>query len=682
MAARGLLEVSGVSRSQGWNPTMSSVHGCRAASLSVRVTFLAGIATAGLGGCWGPESGSSADSSLVEWPVTGGDLQGTGFSPLADLKPSTVDRLRRAWEWRSNEQSITDTLGRDPPQQGWFEATPVMIGDTLYFPTPLNRVVALDAETGTELWRFDPGVWRWPVAGNQGFVHRGIAVWSGPSERRVFINAGWRLFALDAATGRPVPSFGDSGQVDLTAGLPWPVLREHYRNTSPPVVFESLVIIGSSVDDQLIYDRDPPGDVQAFDVRTGRRVWSWSPVPRQGGPGAETWEEDSAERTGHVNVWAAMTVDTARGLLFLPVSTPSNDFYGGARLGDNLFAESVVCLDARTGTRRWHFQIVHHGLWDYDPAAAPVLVTLERDGRPVDAVVLAGKTGFLYIFERETGRPVWPIEERPVPASDVPGERAAPTQPFPTWPLPFARQGLTGEDLVDFTPALRRQAEAVLARHRGGPIFTPPSLEGTLMLPGIRGGAGWGSVAFDPSTRILYVKASNVVTMAKLVPDTEADRGPRFRNDASAMGTSVDISLDDSTSIPIVKPPYGTLTAIDMDSGEHLWQVPFGDTPRVRTHPALGGIDPGPLGQAGPVGPIVTAGGLLFGTGGGSVLYALDAKTGAVLIRRQLRSVARSVPMTYRTSRGTQFVVVAVGRQEPHLVAFAQPEPRVPGDPR
>ena len=387
-----------------------------------------------------------------------------------------------------------------------FEATPLELGDTLYVVTPLHQVFALDAVSGRQLWRFDPDTWRRAgVPARVGVTHRGVAIWTGSTGRRVFLASGRQLFALDARSGTPVATFGDSGKVDITANLPWAANPADFGNTSPPAVFDSLVIVGSSITDSTIYPRDPPGLVQAFDVLTGRRVWSWAPIPRPGAPGSETWPRGVLGTMGHTNVWAPITVDSERGLAFLPVSTPSNDWYGGGRVGDNLFAESLVCLDARTGIQRWHFQIVHHGIWDYDPASEPTLIRVQRNGKAVDAVALAGKTGFVYAFERETGVPLWPIEERPVPASDVPGEHASPTQPFPTWPKPFARQGLTGKDLLDFTPEVAAMVRAAVRNYRLGPIFTPPSLKGTLVSPGWIGGAGWGSVAFDPTTATLYV---------------------------------------------------------------------------------------------------------------------------------------------------------------------------------
>jgi quinoprotein glucose dehydrogenase len=551
-----------------------------------------------------------------------------------------------------------------------------MLGDTLYVSTPYNRVVALDANVGRELWSFDPDATRWGTLGDEraGYVHRGVAVWSGGGARRVFLNSRWRLIALDSRTGKPIPSFGTNGEIDLTHDLSWPVNRNHYGNTSPPVVWRDLVIVGSAVADPLVHDRDPPGDVQAFDVHTGTRVWRWKPIPGKGEPGSETWKDGANERTGHGNVWAPFTMDTARGLVYLPVSTPSNDWYGGRRKGAGLFGESLVCLDARTGRRVWHYQLVHHGLWDYDPPAPPVLVSIVVDGRPIDAVALPGKTGFVYVFERATGKPVWPIEERPVPASDVPGEEASVTQPFPTRPPPFARQGVADSDLVNFTPELLTRGRAMLRSYRVGPLFTPPSLQGTVVLPGWQGGSGWGGAAFDPASGTLYVKASNRAVLARLVPPAAGgpDSNAKFILDHSQLPTRpLNILFETRTGllrrfsktvpIPLIRPPYGTLTAIDLNRGVLRWQMAIGDTPKVRFHPRLRALKLPPLGVEGSPGPLVTAGGLLFLTGGGSVLFALDAASGAVRWSWDLGRTGYSNPMTYRTGSGRQFVVLATG---------------------
>lgn len=618
----------------------------------------------------------------VEWPVYGGDPGAQRYSPLEEITPDNVGSLELAWEWSTGEREIRDTAG-NRIRPGSFEATPLMLGDTLYLSTPYHHAVALDAASGRELWRFDPGTTKVGEAGfgHPSFVHRGVAVWSTARERRVFLNSQKNLFALDAATGLPVPSFGTGGRVDLTRELRWPVHPSQYGQSSPVVVWRDLVVVGSAVPDRLIRDRPPTGEVQAFDARTGRRVWQWNPIPRPGEPGSETWDPDASDRIGHTNVWAPFSVDTARGLLYLPVSTPTNDWYGGRRRGAGLYGESLVCLDVRTGRLVWHYQIVHHGVWDYDPPSAPMLVSLTLEGRQVDAVALAGKTGFLYAFDRLTGKPLWPIEERPVPPSDVPGEEAHPTQPVPTRPPAFARQGFSDRDLVDFTPELRARARDAIRAYRTGPIFTPPSLQGTVVLPGWWGGAGWGGGAVDPASGVVYVKASNRPVLARLVPKD----GAGYELDPSHDPADVlDLPLPtrrgffrflgEEVPIPLIRPPYGTLTAIDLPRGTIKWQVPLGDTPEVRFHPLLKSLQLPPLGVSGPPGPLVTRSGLLFLTGGGEVLYAIDARDGAVRWSAPLGRIGWANPMTYRTAGGRQMVLIATGRGEgARLMAFALP---------
>jgi quinoprotein glucose dehydrogenase len=626
---------------------------------------------------------SVAAQRAGEWPVYGADAGSTKYSALTDINRDNVKRLALAWQWNTGERAIpaTDTTRRAQP--GNFEVTPLMIGDTLFLSTPYNRVVALDASTGREYWSYDPRAYDAGQPSNgTGFVHRGVATWSDGKERRVFMNSRWRLIALDSRTGKPIPTFGERGEVGLIKGLSRVVKKEHYTNTSPPVVYRDLVIVGNGVGDRLVYKNDPPGDVQAFDVRTGRRVWSFSPVPRAGEPGVETWEGDSWKYTGHTNVWAPFSADLARGLVYLPVSTPSNDWYGGARLGMNLFAEAIVCLDANTGKRVWHYQLVHHGLWDYDIPAPPVLLTIHPNGAALDAVAVPTKQGFLFVFDRVTGKPVWPIEERPVPASDVPGERAWPTQPVPSRPAPFAQQGLTENDVIDFTPAIRALAAAELAKYRSGTVFTPPSLQGTVVMPGAIGGSGWGGGAFDPETGIMYIKATNQPALYTLrrveQPSDTVDAA--YMVDLAHSTLSVNVSTlmggaatGRGSGLPINKPPYGTLTAINMNSGERVWQVTVGDDPRVRSHPLLKDLNLPPLGTAGAPGPIVTRGGLVFLTGGGSTLYAIDKVSGATLWDYALGRNGYAVPMTYRTSAGRQFVVIATGAANGTLMAFALP---------
>jgi quinoprotein glucose dehydrogenase len=635
-----------------------------------------------------PVAAQNAADSVVpagDWVAWGRDAAATKHSPLSDIDRTSVGRLMLAWEWRTGERAIDETDSTRAARPGTFQATPLAIDGILYLSTPYNQVVALDGASGRELWRYDPGAFRHGQPSNgTGFVHRGVATWTDGTERRILLASRWQLIALDAATGRPIPSFGDAGIVDLTAGLARPINRLHYTNTSPPVVWQDLVIVGNGVGDRLTYPGDPGGDVQAFDARTGRRVWSFDPIPQPGRTGNETWEDGSWRTAGHTNVWAPMSVDEARGLVFLPVSTPSNDFYGGARKGDNLFAESVVCLDARTGERRWHFQIAHHGVWDYDLPTAPVLATVRTDAGARDVVVQLTKQGFAFVFDRVTGEPIWPIEERPVPQSDVPGERLAPTQPFPTKPAPFARQGFSEDDVVDFTPALRALALRAVRPYRTGPLYAPPSRAGTILMPGLIGGSGWGGGAFDPRSNTLFVKATNAPAVIRLhqPPPSDTilaawafDRGASLRwpaltaEDSAALGGS-------PRGIPLHKPPYGTLTAIDLATGEHRWQVPAGDEPDVRSHALLAALELPQLGTSGAPGPIVTAGGLVFLTGGGSVLYAHDADTGAVLWRADLGANGYANPMTYLGRDGRQYIVIATGSgDDAVLKAFALDAP-------
>jgi quinoprotein glucose dehydrogenase len=410
-------------------------------------------------------------------------------------------------------------------------------------------------------------------------------------------------------------------------------------------------------------------------------VWRFRTVPEPGEFGNDTWRDDSWRFTGHTNVWAPFTIDSARGLVYLPVGTPSNDWYGGRRKGVNLFAEAVVCLDARTGRRVWHFQVAHHGLWDYDLPAPPNVVTIRRGGERVDAVVVPTKQGFVFVFDRLTGRPLWPVEERAVPASDVPGEEAWPTQPFVATPAPVAKQGFGPDDLIEFTPAIRSAAEAAVRPYRLGPLYTPPSVEGTVTMPGAIGGVGWGGAAYDPETNTLYVKASNAPALWRVVPRAT----PSDTVDADYMadlgGSSLGVRLPAPAAaarvpdLPINKPPYGTLTAIDLGTGEFRWQVPLGDTPEVRNHPALRGKTLPALGVSGAPGGTVTRGGLVFITGGGSALYAIDARTGTTRWETDLGQRAYANPMTYRTRGGRQFVVIATGAgANATLMAFSLPD--------
>ena len=399
-----------------------------------------------------PLAGAQEPGAMIEWPHVGAEQAHTKYSAAEGITAASVGDLEIVWQWEPNETPL-EAYGTRP---GPFQATPIMIGNVLYLSTMYTRVVALDAETGAELWTFDPKAYEGGPkgAGPNGFKHRGVAWWSDGNDDRIFLNSRDRLYAIAAATGELDAGFGDSGSVLLTEGHGREVTRYEFDQTSSPVVFEDLVIVGSRVPDGVQRKFDPPGTVQAFDVRTGERRWVFFTVPQSSGDfGADTWEDESWRYTGHANVWGLMSLDAERGLLYVPTSTPSSDYWGGRRVGANLFAESLVCLDARTGERRWHFQTVHHGVWDYDLSAAPNLATITVDGRDIDAVAQVAKNGFTYVFDRVTGEPVWPIEERPVDTTtDVPGEVLYATQPFPTQPPAFSRQGVSLEDANDLTP--------------------------------------------------------------------------------------------------------------------------------------------------------------------------------------------------------------------------------------
>ena len=439
----------------------------------------------------------------TEWTSYGGDKASSKYSPLSQIVANNFDRLRVAWTWRSPDEEIVKA---NPQLKTWiWESTPLMVDGVLYLSTSLSQAAAIDAATGKTRWVYDPATWKNGTPSNNGFEHRGVAYWADGDDRRILYGTGdGYLICLDARTGQPISSFGQHGRIDLTLGLGRPVDRHLYGVSSPPILCRDIVVIGSKVHDFPLSKAMPPGGVRGFDVRTGKQQWLFRYVPEEGEFGNETWDRGSWKTAGGANAWTLSSADEALGYVYLPFGTPSNDQYGGQRPGDGLFGESLVCLEARTGRRVWHFQMVHHGVWDYDLPSAPNLVDIRVDGQPVKAVAQLSKQGFCYVFDRATGRPLWPIEERPVPQSTEPGERTSPTQPFPAKPAAFDRQGVTEDDLIDFTPELRKGAMAVLARYNHGPLFTPPSLQKpTILMPGIAGGASWAGGAFDPETGIL-----------------------------------------------------------------------------------------------------------------------------------------------------------------------------------
>jgi glucose dehydrogenase len=454
----------------------------------------------------------------------------------------------------------------------------------------------------------------------------------------------------------------------------WAINKLHYTNTSPPIVYKDLIILGNGVGDRLVYRNDPPGDIRAFNARTGKQVWTFHTIPQPGEVGNDTWLADSWSYTGHTNAWPPMTLDAGRGLVYVPLGTPSNDFFGGRRPGANLFAESILCLDANTGARKWHHQLVHHGLWDYDNPSPPSLVTIRPDGgRPLDAVVQLTKQGFAFVFDRTTGKPVWPIEERPVPSSDVDGEHAWPTQPFPTRPPAFTEQGVAADDVFDLTPELKVAAQDELKKYRIGPLFTPPSLRGTVQRPGLIGGANWGGAAFDPRSGVLFFKTTNQANIARVGKADHSPANPRASEVDADITRIGETNAEFMDGIPLLKPPYGHLVALDLNRGTIKWRVPFGDMPALRRHPALKDVKlPAVLGVPGAPGVLATAAGLVFAGGGDAALHAVDAATGTEVWQAPLARRANGTPMTYRSRAGRQFVVVATGGgEDAALVAFA-----------
>jgi quinoprotein glucose dehydrogenase len=566
-----------------------------------------------------------------------------------------VGDLEIAWRWQARN------FGPEPEFN--FRVTPIMVDGILYATAGYRRaVVAIDAATGETLWMYRLEEGKRGENAPRLNSGRGVSYWREGADERIFlITPGYHLVSLDAKTGQPVTTFGQSGIVDLKRGLDRPVdpIEGAIGSSSPPVVSNGVVVVGAALLTGLapVSKENAPGFIRGYDARTGERLWIFHTIPLPGEYGNETWEGDSWSYTGNAGVWAPFSVDDELGYVYLPTEAATGDYYGAHRLGDNLFTQSLVCLDLRTGERVWHYQMVHHGIWDYDNPAPPILVNIEVDGRPLKAVVQVTKQAFAYVFDRVTGEPIWPITERQVASSDIPGERTSPTQPFPTKPAPFDLQGLTLDDLIDFTPELKAQAVEIASQYRIGPLFTPPSLaqaedgtRGLIQIPGQGGGANWEGAAVDVESGVLYVPSITNPIVRGLFNDPE-------HSDMNYVDARW--RLPGPQGLPLVRPPWGRVTAIDLNTGEHLWMVPNGDTPEyVRDHPALAGIEIPRTGTATRGSTIVTRA-LLFVTSGDPILRAHDKETGAIVAEIALPARATGVPMTYMVE-GRQYIVVAV----------------------
>ena len=663
-----------------------------------------------------------------EWRSYGGDIASTKYSPLAQINAENFGDLEIAWRWRSVDGFLSKTMpngsewwapldaivgalveetpnlyrsGHAPNPSG-FQATPLMVGGVLYFNTPLSQGVAVDATTGETRWVFNPKSYEEGTTTMTGtWKQRGVAYWTdGEGDERVFWGTGnGYLVCVHAQTGQPCADFGDGGMIDAMVGIPRAdrEARDYlnamlYSIQSPPIVVRDKLIHGSQISDRRITKEAVPGWVRAWDVRTGEHAWDFHTVPA--GPdefGVDTWLNGAWRYSGNTNVWSFFSGDNELGYVYLPTSTPTNDYYGGDRLGDNLFAESLVCVDVETGERVWHFQAVHHGLWDYDFPAAPNLLDITVDSRRTKAVAQISKQGFVYAFDRVTGEPIWPIVERPVSTdTNLPGEVVSPTQPFPTRPAPFDYQGITIDDLVDFTPEIRQMAMDAVKDYTLGPLFTPPTLpvpagnKGTLMRPPNGGAAGRGGAAVDPETGMLYVPSRNAAFLiplyqpdpasgatmpyAEFVPYTEAER---LAGERAGVPTGPQMPQ----GLPLLKPPYSRMTAIDMNTGDHTWMVPLGNGDRIRNHPMLRHLDLPPLGgDSGGSGPLLTQTLLISalsagGAAGGPRLVARDKRTGVELGSVDLPTGAIGTPMTYMVD-GTQYIALTIGGTPPEMVAF------------
>ena len=625
---------------------------------------------------------ASAQTQNGEWRSYNGDPGSTKYSPLDQINSANVKNLRIAWRRPAVDPLLS---GKDPQLQvpNNFRATPLMVGGVLYSPNGVGLVEAFHPATGKTIWIQEPPPGPEGLRGNS---TRGLAYWRDGADERIFVQRAETLIALNAKTGQPYPDFGVGGAVNLRFG---PDNKTAFSWSGAPQVCRDVVIVGASMSDSPPRKEAAPGDVRGYDVRTGRLRWTFHVVPRAGEVGADTWKDNSWQYTGHANLWSLISADEALGYAYLPLTSPTSDMYGGHRPGDNLFSDSLVCVECQTGKRVWHYQLVHHDLWDYDLPSAPILADITVNGRSIRSVVQLTKQAFAFVFDRVTGRPVWPIEERAVPQSRTPGEQTSPTQPFPSRPPPFDRQGITVDDLIDFTPELRAAAVDIVKQYVIGPMFTPPSIKGngptdtkgTIQMPGSVGGADWQGGAFDPDTGLLYVQSIAGPFVADIIPGNPNETNLRFTRGTREYPPA-------PLGLPLVKPPYGRVTAIDLNRGEIAWMVPNGDGPR--DHPLLKPLNLPPLGNPGRSAPLATKTLLFLGEGdpimaspertpksmplslapgaGGRKFRAFDKGTGRVLWETEFPAGTTGAPMTYMFE-GKQYVIVAIGSRE-HAAEF------------
>jgi quinoprotein glucose dehydrogenase len=654
-----------------------------------RVLVTAGIAAVLLGSAMGCSRQGASASGNVEWRAYAGDRGSSKYAPLDQINKDNVAQLKVAWRRPAVDGSLKEKKS-DLMVPRDFRATPLMVGGTLFAPNGIGLVEAFQPATGQTIWVQEPFEDD-ADGGLTGDSTRSVAYWGNGNEGRIFVIRGEYLIALDPKTGKPIEDWGDEGRLSLKAGLG--PLAATYESSAGPQVCGDVVMTGGSMTDRPPVKEQPPGDVQAFDVRTGEPRWTFHVVPREGEFGIHTWEKESWKYTGNTNVWSMISADEELGMAYFPLSSPTNDMFGGHRLGDNLFSDSIVAVNCETGERVWHYQTVHHDLWDFDLPAAPILADITVDGRPIKAVVALTKQGFAFVFDRMNGQPVWPIEERAVPTSDTPGERTAPTQPFPTKPAPFERQGVTEDDLIDFTPELKAEALELVKQYKLGPLFTPPTvktdaIKGTVQLPGSVGGADWQGGAFDKETGMLYVESITAPFVADILKGDPAKTNLAYVPGVRAYPAG-------PKGLPLLKPPYGRITAIDLNTGDIKWTVANGDGPR--DHPLLKPLNLPPLGNPGRSSPLVTKSLLFVGEGdpimvragsrlppemptsiapgaGGKKFRAYDKASGAVLWETELDAGTTGAPMTYMFE-GKQYIIVPTGSadHDPEWVALSLP---------